>query len=137
MIPLGTERIVDSTEHNLIPKDHNCDTSIRSRVKENLNSSKRPRVINKIDSTPPDYDVQSDTNTAKEYILNKSLTVTAYHRYPTQLKVARAANTVQIEQAQIEQPKPVTYNFIPSVIEPPNQLKYKELIKGPQGDEWE
>ena len=53
------------------------------------------------------------------------------------LKVARAANTVQIEQAQIEQPKPVTYNFIPSVIEPPNQLKYEELIKGPQGDEWE
>ena len=27
MILLGTERIVDSTEHNLTPKDHNCDTS--------------------------------------------------------------------------------------------------------------
>jgi len=42
-----------------------------------------------------------------------------------------------MEQAQIEQSKPVTYNFIPSIIKLLNQLKYKELIKGPQGDEWE
>ena len=37
-----------------------------------------------------------------------------------------------MEAKQISDPSPVTHNFINTVIEAPNQLKYEELIQGPE-----
>jgi len=45
--------------------------------------------------------------------------------------VARATNIVQMEEKQINNPQPVTHQFITNVLEPLNRLKYEELIKGP------
>ena len=51
--------------------------------------------------------------------------------------MARAANVVQIKEKQISNPQPVTHQFITDILEPPNPLKYKELIKGPDKETWE
>ena len=53
------------------------------------------------------------------------------HRYPTRTKVARAAATVQqLEASQIKNPSSPTFDFNNFTIEnPPNKLKYKDLIK--------
>ena len=70
-------------------------------------------------------------NTAKDYLIMRQPIHHKQHWYPTRSTVARAANSVQMEQQQIIDPKPVTYNYIPNILEPPNQLKYDDLIKGP------
>ena len=51
------------------------------------------------------------------------------HRYPTRSKIARAANTLQLEQLQINNPAPVTYQYLTDIVNPPSLLKYKDLIK--------
>ena len=59
------------------------------------------------------------------------------HRYPTRIKTARAANIVQLEQAQINKPSPVTYQCLTDIVNPPSLLKHKELIKSADEETWE
>ena len=60
------------------------------------------------------------------------------HRYPTRTKVARAAATVQqLEASQIKNHSSPTFNFDTCNIEnPPNELKYKDLIKSNDKHLW-
>ena len=59
------------------------------------------------------------------------------HYYPTRSKVAKAANSVQLKQAKINNPSPVTHQFLTDIVNPPSLLKYKELIKTSDKDIWE
>ena len=58
------------------------------------------------------------------------------HRYPTRLKVAKAATSVQLEQTQINNPKPVSCQHLTDIVNPPSLLKYKELIKTADKEIW-
>ena len=79
-------------------------------------------------SLSPNIDLPN--NTAKDYVILKPPTHHEKHRYPTRSTVAKAANSMQMEQSYINNPALVTYNFIQHIIEPPDQLKYQDLIKG-------
>jgi len=59
------------------------------------------------------------------------------HRYPTRLKIAKAAPSVQLEQSQLTNPEPVTHQFLTDIVNPPSLLKYKELIKTADKAIWE
>jgi hypothetical protein len=58
------------------------------------------------------------------------------HRYPTRLRVAKAATSVQLEQTQINNPKPVSYQHLTDIVNPPSLLKYKQLIKTADKEIW-
>ena len=44
---------------------------------------------------------------------------------------------IQMEQKQINNPSSVTYDYISDHIQPPEHLKYANLIKGPDRATWE
>ena len=50
------------------------------------------------------------------------------HRYPTRATVAKAAKSTQLEETQLKYPSPVTHQFVTDIINPPELLKYKQLI---------
>ena len=62
---------------------------------------------------------------------------TAIHRYPTRFKTARAAQSTQLEQSQINNPQPVAYQYLTDIANPPSLLKYKDLIKTSDKIIWE
>ena len=137
LYPLGTETVNKSFSNESTTKSTNSNSSDRPRVEIQKYSGTRPRVNSSGNSDSSSDTTPTEENTAKDYVISKSLPTISNHRYPTRLKVAKAANTIQMEQSQIDHPKPVTYQFIPNIIDPPNQLKYEELIKGPQREVWE
>ena len=59
------------------------------------------------------------------------------HRYPTISAIAKAANSAQLEQKQLDSPSPVTHQFIIDIVNPLNLLKYKQLIKSKDKAVWE
>ena len=59
------------------------------------------------------------------------------HRCLTRLVIARAANSVQLEQSKIDNPSPVTCQHLTDIVNPPSLLKYKELIKTADKSMWE
>ena len=61
----------------------------------------------------------------------------ATHRYPTRSAIAKAANSAQLEQKQLDSPSPVTHQFIIDIVNPPNLLKYKQLIKSKDKAVWQ
>lgn len=79
---------------------------------------------------------KGSTNKASYYQQGIKPTVIAEYRYPTRVRVERAASTMQLEKKQLEQPEPITYQTIDNITNPPNELKYKDLIKGPNQKAW-
>ena len=111
-------------------------------VVENSEAKQSPRVDNTSD--PPDlieesehHDPEPTFNTSKNYLASHKPILTPTHRYPTRATSAKAANTIQVEQRQINNPSPVTHDFPIDCIETPDRLKYAELIKGPDKPIWE
>ena len=44
----------------------------------------------------------------------------SFHRHPTLLKIAKAASSLQLEEAQVKQNKPVTIHLDSNIVNPPN-----------------
>ena len=59
-----------------------------------------------------------------------------YH-YPTRAKVAKATQSKQLEQLQLDSLALVTHKFITNVVNPPILLKCKQLIKTKDKATWE
>ena len=59
------------------------------------------------------------------------------HRHPTCSKKQLASATVQLEQKQMTEHLPATFNFSDvNAANPPNQLKHNKLIQGPCKEKW-
>lgn len=151
--PLGHEPIESL---NVSCKD-DMNSSSCPRVDKSAHSSTHPRVSTNINTTIADCSAPSepsiindhkkdciadnaaptDSSIAKDCLVSKPPRVIANHKYLTRLKVAKAANIIQMEQAQINNPQPVTHEFIPNIIEPPNQLRCEDLVRCSQKEVWE
>ena len=55
-----------------------------------------------------------------------------YH-YPTRLRVAKAATSVQLEQSQMNNPEPVSYQHLTNIVNPPSLLKYRKRLTKKSG----
>ena len=58
------------------------------------------------------------------------------HRYPTRLKTAKAAQVMQLEEAQVLSNDPVTLQIPLDGINPPQQLSYKQLLQTDDRQIW-
>ena len=76
-------------------------------------------------------------NSIKEPTYITQLKPIPTHQYSTRSSIEKAANSAQMEQKQLDSLSPITYQFITDIINFPNLLKYKYLIKTEDKNVWE
>lgn len=104
---------------------------VQSRT-DNTNKAAPSLRVGIKDKKPP----TNKTNTAEHYRRGIRPTIVAEHCYLKWLRVARAANIVQLEDEKLKKYNLVTCLTINNITNPPNELKYRELIKGPDQLVW-
>ena len=110
---------------NEAPRVQNKSSKHKDPTKE---PTKEPTKTHNSDSHSPRVD-QTLKSKVNQQLRN--------HRHPTGLKVAKAAQSFQLEEAQVKSNDPVTVQLPLEAINPPQQPSYRQLLKTKHKPIWE
>ena len=129
----GADAILKSklTVKENTPASPRVNQTDNATVETRTNSPTSPRVS---ESTSLPTLSPYASSTQKELRMNQER---PSHRHPTRSKKQLANTTVQLEQKQMKEHLPATFNFSDiNTANPPNQLKYNKLIQGTDKGKW-
>lgn len=101
-----------------------CNDKPRPRVFKET-SKEPPRVLDNTVSPLAPIIKTPEPTCMQQYIPNH------IHRYLTKVIIEKAATAAQIEQTQLKSLEPATHEFLTEIVNQPNLLKCKEVIKSP------
>ena len=113
-------------KHPLFQKKSIESTAPSSRV-EDIPTVPWEELSPRVQQNAKIYDTQSSI--PKQHEKPSFPAIKPIYRHPTRLKIAKAASSLQLEEAQVKKNKPVTIHLDSNVTNPPNQLSYKNYSK--------